>query len=65
MSARIAAMADQAERLAAALARVRATAVRVEIVQRPVTDRVAAAKRTRLEDPREIAALKRRLSASG
>jgi hypothetical protein len=61
MSKKIAAMADQAERLAAALNRVRSGSVRVEVTVSPPSDRAAAERRQRLEDPREIAALKRRL----
>jgi len=61
MSKRIGAMADQVERLAAALARVRSAPVKVEVTMRPPTDRAAAQRRLSLEDPQEIAALKRRL----
>lgn len=61
MSERIHAMAAAVERLAAAMARVRSTPAQVEIIPRPPTDRAEAARRNRLEDPKEIAALKRRL----
>jgi len=59
MSKIIAKMADETARLANELSRIKH--VRIEVVQRPITDRATADRRKRLEDPREIAALKKRL----
>ena len=64
MSERIGAMVTQVERLAAVLSRVRSTPAKVEVIPKPATDRTIAARRTRLEDPKEILALKRRLGLS-
>jgi hypothetical protein len=61
MSERIGAMATQVERLAAALSRVRSSPGKVEVIPKPPTDRSVAARRNRLEDPKEILALRRRL----
>jgi hypothetical protein len=61
MSERIHALAEAVERVAAAMARCRTTPAKVEIIPRPATDRQNAARRTRLEDPKEMAVLKRKL----
>jgi hypothetical protein len=64
MSGRIRALTEEVQSLASAMSRVRSTPAKVEIIPRPPTDRALAARRNRLEDPREIAALKRRLGLS-
>jgi hypothetical protein len=61
MSRRIHAMADAIERLAGAFGKIRTAPVAVKVTARPPSDRVQAQRRSRLEDPKEIAALKRRL----